>query len=330
MKRRFVIFLFLFFCIAIGIFSILSSPGRGPKYKGRALASWLTDLGKPESQAAARQGIIEGGTNIVSGVLEIRFAQDTRLDSFVKLIGSSIDSRFRPRREALRYRAAEALRVMGTNAAFAIVPLFATSHFLLDSSNSVSSRLALIDEQPVNQLAEVMLFDLHTNSVPAFISGLRGSNLLVRFNLCYALASKPILEVHQNADFARALIDAITPTLAAASISNPQSSPLHGPLLSMSLHALLQLGVRNQEYDQIIPQVISLLDHPESGVRYNASYFLKELAPKTEQVRNALKEALDKEKKSPNNDPTGVMMIGPRSNEVLLRGLNDALQANQQ
>ena len=263
-------------------------------------------------------------------LLEIRLARDTRMDSYVKLIGSRINSRFRPRREALRYKAAEALRLLGTNAAFAILPLFATDQLLLDSSSSVSMNPFLIELQPVSKLAEVMLFDLHTNSVPAFIAGLQSSNLLVSFNLCHALASKPTVEVHQNAQLARSLIDAITSTLAAASISNAPSSPLHGPLLSMSLHALLQLGVRNQEYDQIIPQVISLLDHPESGVRYNASYFLKELAPKTEQVRNALKEALDKEKKSPDNDPTGVMMIGPRSNEVLLRGLNDALQANQQ
>ena len=97
----------------------------------------------------------------------------------------------------------------------------------------------------------------------------------------------------------------------------------------MALHALLQLGVRYQNYEPIIPQVIDLLNHPHSGVRYNASYFLKELAPKTERVRTALQQALDKEKQSRHDDPMGVMMIGPRSKEVLLRGLSDALQANQ-
>ena len=272
---------------------------------------------------------MEGGTNIVPGLLEIRFARDTRLDLYVKFIGSRIDSRFRPRREALRYRATEALRLLDTNAAFAIIPLFATNNLLLSSSSNVSVNPFLFEQQPVSDLAEVMLFDLQTNSVPAFIAGLGGSNLLVRFNLCYALASKPTLEVHQNGDLAQALIDAVTPTLAIHPSPAAPTSPLHGPLLSMALHALLRLGVRHHDCEPIIPNVIVLLDHPDSGVRYNAAHFLKTLAPKTEQVRNALQEALDEEKENPSDDTMGVMMTGPRSKEVLLRGFSEALQANQ-
>jgi hypothetical protein len=97
----------------------------------------------------------------------------------------------------------------------------------------------------------------------------------------------------------------------------------------MALHALLQLGARHRDHEPIIPRVIALLDHPDSGVRYNAAHFLKELAPKTELVRSALQEALDKEKKNPSDDAMGVMMIGPRSKEVLLGGFSGALQANQ-
>lgn len=97
-------------CLAIALSIILITPQRGPKYKGRALASWLADLGRPHSQAKARQAILEGGTNIVPGLLDIRFAPDTRFDSFQKLVSRKINPRFRPRREMLRYRAAEALR----------------------------------------------------------------------------------------------------------------------------------------------------------------------------------------------------------------------------
>lgn len=328
--KRSVIFIELLLCVAIGFYIILRSPLPGPKYKGRALVSWLADLGQPHTQEAARKAIVEGGANTVPGLLEIRFARDTRLDFYVKVIGSRIDSRFRPRREALRYRAAEALRLLGTNAAFAMIPLFATNNLLLSSSSHVSVNPFLFEQQPVSELAEVMLFDLHTNSVPAFIAGLRGSNLLIRFNLCYSLASKPTFEVHQNRDLARALIDAVIPTLSLRPSPAAPTSPLpNGPLLSMALHALLQLGVRQHDHEAIIPHVIALLDDPDSGVRYNAAHFLKQLAPKTEQVRNALQNAIDEEEKNPSDDTMGAMMIGSRSKEVLLRGYSDALQANQ-
>lgn len=319
----------LFLCAAAGLIAILLTPAPGTKYKGRPLASWLTDLGEPQAQAVARQTILEGGTNIVPGLLEIRLARDKRFDAYVKFIGTRINPRFLPRREELRYRAAEALRLLGTNAAFAIIPSFATNNLLLDSSSAVSMNPFFIDQQPVGDLAEVMLFDLHTNSVPAFIAGLKSSNLLVRFNLCYALASKPTFEVHRNTNQTRQLIDAIAPSLESGSRRPSSTSQLDGPLLSMYLHALLQLDIRQHDYQPILPDVIALLDHPDSGVRYNASHFLKVLAPKTEQVRTALKDALEKEQANPRNDAMGAMMIGSRSKEVLLRGFNDALQANQ-
>lgn len=174
-----------------------------------------------------------------------------------------------------------------------------------------------------------MLFDLQTNSVPAFVAGLGSSNLLIRFNFCCALASKPTFEVHQNTNLARELINAVTPTLKIRPAPATATPQLEGPLLSMALHALLQLGVRHQNYEAIIPHVIALLDYPDSGVRYSTSHFLKELAPKTQQVQTAIQQALDKEKENPKDDQMGVIMIGPRSKEVLLRGLSDALQANQ-
>jgi len=323
-----VIFLLLLLCVAVGLVAILLRPVPGPKYKGRPLASWLADLGDPKSQATARQTIIEGGTNIVPALLEIRLARDHGLDRYVKLIGTRINPRFQPRREALRYKAAEAFRLLGTNAAFAIIPYFATNNLLLDSSNIVSGNPIIINQQPVHEIAEVMLFDFQTNSVPAFVAGLRGSNLLVRFNLCYALALNLTVEVHQNTNLSRLLIDAVAPTLAIGSARAASTAPIEGPLLSMSLHALRQLGIQ-RDYPAIVPDVITLLDHPDSGVRYNAAYFLQKLAPKTDQVRSALKEALEREKVNPGNDAMGVMMIGPRSKEVLLGGLNDALQANQ-
>ena len=328
--KRSVIFLVLLLCGAIGLLIVLRSPLPGQQYKGRALASWVADLGRPGAQEAAREAIVEGGTNLVPGLLEIRFARDARLDLYVKFVGSRFNSSFRTRREALRYCATEALRLLGTNAGFAILPLFGTNNLLLtSSSNSIPVNPFLFERQSVSELAEVMLYDLQTNAVPAFIAGLQGSNLLVRFNLCYALASKRTVEVHENEAVARELIAAVTPSLAIVARPATPTSPLEGPLLSMALHALLQLGARHHDQELIIPQVIALLGHPDSGVRYNAAHFLKELAPKTELVRSALQQALDKEKENPSGDTTGVMMIGPRSKEVLLGGFSDALQANQ-
>lgn len=298
-------------CLALSIFCFSETDQEDPVYNGRRLSAWIKLFdGKPDQIAAAKQAISALGTNAVPALMWLRLKPDARMDRILATLLKPVHSSFRPPTEKRRYQARAGLIVLGTNAAFALLPGFAVEGPPIRERGNPF----LVEKHPIHQLADVMLYDLQTNSVPAFTDALQGGSRVQRYNVCYALWSHPTVEVHGNNALGVELIEAIIPCLE-------DEAP---EVVVMAVYALTAFKARAVAGEAVLKRVIPLLRHPHSGVRVAAALFLE--SPVEPSVRVALTEALERERATAQDDVPEDNLAGRRSKSQVIQMLTFALR----
>jgi HEAT repeat protein len=259
-------------CIAVAAGLVLHFFSREPAYKGKTLSSWVADLksSEPGTRAQAVAALDAMGPEAVRGLSEALEKKPGILSRLNLALGRYTPAFMKRPMRALfnpagavmnRYAAAEALKVLGTNAQDALPALSKT---LSDPNVLLSSAAGLA------------LGKIGPPAVPALVQALDNGDYNVRANACAALAEIGPASSPAIPRLVRILQDENGPIVSTASYTlsriGGESVPALLPLLvntnfMVRRWAVYALNYVGPQARPAIPAVIKLLQDTNVQVR---------------------------------------------------------------